>query len=172
MLLWLNSKQWGITGSPLGRVSRIFVFQMDKGQIQLAHIFCHLCFLFFLLDHGQDFWRVRRMLQLWSLGSLARGGATEKWKELGYFRIYSISHMNSGVHLLVHEKNMPALGFKSLKLDVCICRCLQYYCHKSTKYTADKFNASNYHLNITVTISWLLCIVQGVMLNFLPLYSS
>lgn len=144
---------------------------MDKGQIQLAHIFCHLCFLFFLLDHRQDFWRVRKMLQLWSLGSLAQGGATEKWKEFGYFRIYSISHMNSGVPLLVHEKNMPALGFKSLRLDVCICRCLQYYCHESTKYTTDKFNASNYHLNITVTISWVLCIVQGVTLNFLPLYS-
>lgn len=144
---------------------------MDKGQIQLAHSFCHLCFLFFPLDLGQDFWRVRRVLQLWSLGSFAQGGATEKWKELGYFRIYSISHMNSGVPPLVHEKNMPALGFKSLRLDVCIRYCLQHYCHKSTKYTADKFNVSNYHLNITVTISWVLCIVQGVRLNFLTLYS-
>lgn len=79
--------------------------------------------------------------------------------------------MNSRVSLLAHEKSMPAPGFKSLKLDVCTCRCLQYYRHKSTQYTTDKFNVSNHHLNITVTVSSVLCIVQGVMLNFLTLYS-
>lgn len=144
---------------------------MDKGQIQLAHIFCHLCFLFFLLDHRQDFWRVRKMLQLWSLGSLAQGGATEKWKEFGYLRIYSISHMNSGVPLLVHEKNMPALGFKSLRLDVCICRCLQYYCHESTKYTTDKFNAvitTSISLSLFPEYSALFKVLRWIFFHYIP----
>ena len=57
MLMWINSNQWGIRGSPLGRISRSFAFLMEKGQIQLAHIFCHLPFLSFY----------------WSLGMISEG---------------------------------------------------------------------------------------------------
>lgn len=107
MPMWINSNQWGIRGSPLGRPSGrslLSWWKRDRFSWPTSSAICPVS-----LSAGAWAWFLKGQENVApvKIRVICKGWQNRKWKGLGCFRIYSISHMNAGVPLLVREKSTP-----------------------------------------------------------------